>query len=47
VFDRARGSHHVYVRGGRVLTIVKPHGTHKTCHPGDVRDVIRFLEEEE
>lgn len=46
VLDRTRGSHHVYVRGRRVLTIVKPHGTHKTCHPTDVRDVIRFLEEE-
>lgn len=46
VLDRIRGSHHVYVRGGRVLTVVKPHGRHKTCHPRDVRDIIRFLEEE-
>ena len=44
--DRSHGSHHVYVRGGRVLTLVKPHGTHTSCHPRDVRDVIRFLEEE-
>lgn len=44
--DRVRGSHHVYVRGGRVLTIVKPHGKRKTCHPRDVRDAIRFLEDE-
>jgi len=43
--DRSRGSHRVYVRGGQVLTIVKPHGTHTSCHPRDVRDVIRFLEE--
>lgn len=47
VLDRARGSHHVYVHGNRVLTVVKPHGRHKTCHPRDVRDVIRFLEEEQ
>ncbi len=46
VLDRTRGSHCVYVRGGRVLTVVKPHGKHKTCHPKDVRDVLRFLEEE-
>ena len=44
--DRSRGSHRVYVRGGRVLTLVKPHGTHTSCHHRDVRDVIRFLEEE-
>jgi predicted RNA binding protein YcfA (HicA-like mRNA interferase family) len=46
VLDRTRGSHHVYVRGGRVLTVLKPHGKRKTCHPRDVRDVIRFLEDE-
>ncbi len=46
VLDRTRGSHHVYVRGNRVLTVVKPHGGRKACHPRDVRDVIRFLEEE-
>jgi len=45
--DRIRGSHYVYVRGSQVLTVVKPHGKRKTCHPADVRDVIRFLEEEE
>ena len=44
--DRVRGSHHVYVRGNRILAVVKPHGGRKTCHPGDVRDVVRFLEEE-
>ncbi|MFA5028617.1 MAG: type II toxin-antitoxin system HicA family toxin [Candidatus Methylomirabilota bacterium] len=44
--DRARGSHRVYVRAGQILTVVKPHGRHTTCHPRDVRDVIRFLEGE-
>jgi predicted RNA binding protein YcfA (HicA-like mRNA interferase family) len=44
--DRSRGSHHVYVRAGQILTVVKPHGRHTTCHPRDVRDVIRFLEGE-
>ncbi len=44
--DRTRGSHCVYVRGNRILTVVRPHGKRKTCHPRDVRDVIRFLEEE-
>ncbi len=44
--DRSHGSHRVYIRGGRILTVVKPHGGHTTCHPRDVRDVIRFLEEE-
>jgi len=44
--DRSRGSHRVYVRASRILTVVKPHGRHTTCHPRDVRDVIRFLEDD-
>jgi hypothetical protein len=35
----------VYVRTGQILTVVKPHGRHTICHPRDVRDVIRILEE--
>jgi predicted RNA binding protein YcfA (HicA-like mRNA interferase family) len=41
-----RGSHHVYKRGEKILTVVKPQGRHKHCHWLDVRDVIRFLEED-
>jgi len=41
-----RGSHHVYKRGKRVLTVVKPHGGHKHCHWLDVKDTIRILEED-
>jgi len=40
-----RGSHYVYKRGGRILTVVKPHGGHKHCHWLDVKDVIRVIEE--
>lgn len=28
---------------GRVLTIVKPHGGRKTCHPSDIRRLLRVL----
>lgn len=45
--ERVGGSHHVYVKGNTVLTIVKPHGRRKLCHPQDVRDVLNFLEEED
>ncbi|MEO8495629.1 MAG: type II toxin-antitoxin system HicA family toxin [Planctomycetota bacterium] len=39
-----RGSHCTYHRAdGRVLTIVKPHGARKTCHPSDVRRLLRAL----
>jgi predicted RNA binding protein YcfA (HicA-like mRNA interferase family) len=41
-----RGSHHVYKRGGKILTVVKPHGGHKHCHWLDVKDTIRILEED-
>ena len=44
--DTSHGSHHVYVRTGQILTVVKPHGQHTTCHPRDVLDVTRVLEEE-
>jgi predicted RNA binding protein YcfA (HicA-like mRNA interferase family) len=41
-----RGSHHVYKRGEKILTVVKPHGGHKHCHWLDVKDTIRILEED-
>lgn len=41
-----RGSHYVYKKGNRILTVVKPHGGRKHCHWLDVKDVIRILEED-
>jgi predicted RNA binding protein YcfA (HicA-like mRNA interferase family) len=41
-----KGSHHVYKKGRRILTVVKPHGGHKHCHWLDVKDVIKVLEED-
>ena len=41
-----RGSHYVYKKGDRILTVVKPHGGHKDCHWLDVKDVIKVLEED-
>lgn len=44
VLFNQRGSHCTYHReDGRVLTIVKPHGTRKTCHPSDVRKLLQAL----
>jgi predicted RNA binding protein YcfA (HicA-like mRNA interferase family) len=44
LFNR-RGSHCTYHRADdRVLTIVRPHGRHKTCHPDDVRKVLEALD---
>jgi len=41
-----RGSHHVYKRREKILTVVKPHGGHKHCHWLDVKDTIRILEDD-
>lgn len=42
VLFNQRGSHCTYHRAdGCVLTIVKPHGGRKTCHPSDVRRLIK------
>ena len=41
-----RGSHYVYKKGDRILTVVKPHGGDKHCHWLDVKDVIKVLEED-
>lgn len=43
---RVKGSHHVYVKEDKILTIIKPHGGRKFCHPQDVRDVLKLLEKE-
>ena len=41
-----RGSHYVYKKGSKILTVVKPHGGHKHCHWLDVKDVTKILEED-
>ena len=43
---RVRGSHYYYRRGKELLGIVKPHGRRKFCAPQDVKDVLRYLEQE-
>ncbi len=43
---RVRGSHYYYKRGGELVVIVRPHGGRKFCAPQDVRDVLRYLEQE-
>jgi len=40
-----RGSHYVYKKGSKILTVVKPHAGHKHCHWLDVKDVITIIEE--
>jgi predicted RNA binding protein YcfA (HicA-like mRNA interferase family) len=40
-----RGSHCTYHRAdGALLTIVRPHGGRKTCHPADIRRLLEVLE---
>ena len=47
VLFNQRGSHCSYHRAdGRVLTIVKPHGGRKTCHPADIRRLLKVLGDE-
>lgn len=41
-----KGSHNVYAKEGRIITLVKPHGGRKFCHPLDVQGVLEALEEE-
>ena len=44
VLFNSRGSHRTYHHtDGRVLTIVKPHGRRKTCHPRDIRKLLGVL----
>ena len=48
VLFNQRGSHCTYhCVDGRVLTIVKPHGGRKTCHPSDVRRLLKVLGHED
>lgn len=45
VLFNSRGSHRSYHRAdGRLLTLVRPHGGRKACHPADVRKVLEALE---
>jgi predicted RNA binding protein YcfA (HicA-like mRNA interferase family) len=44
LFNR-RGSHCTFHRAdGRLLTVVRPHGKRKTCHPADIRKILEALE---
>jgi predicted RNA binding protein YcfA (HicA-like mRNA interferase family) len=44
VLFNQRGSHCTYHRAdGRVLTVVRPHGRRKTCHPEDIRKILEAL----
>jgi len=44
VLFNQRGSHCTYHRAdGRLITIVKPHGKRKTCHPDDIRRLLESL----
>ena len=40
-----RGSHRTYHhKDGRLITVVVPHGKRKTCHPEDVRKLLKVLD---
>jgi len=44
VLFNQHGSHCTYHRAdGTVITIVRPHGGHKTCHPADIRKLLEVL----
>ena len=40
-----KGSHNVYAKDNMVITVVRPHGSKKFCHPLDVKGVLEVLEE--
>jgi predicted RNA binding protein YcfA (HicA-like mRNA interferase family) len=45
VLFNQRGSHCAYHRAdGRILTVVRPHGRHKTCHASDIRKLLEALQ---
>ena len=45
VLFNQRGSHCTFHRAdGRILTIVRPHGSRKTCHPADIRKLLEALD---
>jgi predicted RNA binding protein YcfA (HicA-like mRNA interferase family) len=44
VLFNSRGSHRTYHHAdGRLLTVVRPHGRRKTCHPQDIRKLLGVL----
>jgi predicted RNA binding protein YcfA (HicA-like mRNA interferase family) len=44
VLFNQRGSHCTFHRrDGRLLTIVRPHGRHKMCHPADIKKILALL----
>lgn len=46
VLFNQRGAHCTYHRAdGRVITIVRPHGGRKTCHPSDIRKLLNLLDQ--
>ena len=46
VLFNKRGSHRTYHHAsGRLITIVVPHGRHKTCNPSDIKKVLEVLEQ--
>jgi len=42
-----KGSHYVYKKGSKLITLVKPHGGHKYCAIVDVNKVLELLEKEQ
>jgi len=45
VLFNQRGSHQTWHRrDSRLLTLVRPHGGRKTCHPTDIRKLLEVLE---
>jgi predicted RNA binding protein YcfA (HicA-like mRNA interferase family) len=45
VLFNQRGSHQTWHHmDGRLLTIVRPHGGRKTCHPADIKRLIKVLQ---
>ena len=44
VLFNKRGSHRTYHHADRrVITVVVPHGRRKTCHPQDIKKLLRVL----
>lgn len=44
VLFNSRGSHRTFHRAdGVVLTVVVPHGRHKTCNPTDIKRILEAL----
>lgn len=44
ILFNSRGSHRTFHRAdGAVLTVVVPHGRHKTCNPTDIERILEAL----